>query len=297
MSEPTASGEAARRAPDLAIVIVNYNAGAHLLACLSSVLAAAGDATLEVVVVDNASRDGSAQRAAERFPEVRVIETGTNRGFAAGVNVGLRATTAPFVFVLNPDAEVTVGTLGGLAKLARERPRAGLLGPVIRNADGSLYPSGRTFPSIAQAVGHAFVGPFDPDNHWTRSYTMSGWDRTTERVVDWVSGSAMLLRRAALDEIGLLDEGFFLYGEELDLCTRLRDGGWQVVFTPEVEVTHEGGVSTGRSRRMNLIHSRSIYRYYRKHRARGWRRMLLPFAWVALRVRAELVSVTRRAER
>jgi GT2 family glycosyltransferase len=107
----------------------------------------------------------------------------------------------------------------------------------------------------------------------------------------------MLIRRRALDEIGLLDEGFFLYGEELDLCTRLRDGGWQVVYTPEVEVTHEGGVSTGRSRRMNLIHSRSIYRYYRKHRARGWKRMLLPLARLALRARAELVSIARRSGR
>jgi len=280
--------------PDLAVVVVNYNAGEHLLACLTSVLASAGDATVEVVVVDNASRDGSAGAAAERFPEVRVIETGTNRGFAAGVNVGIRATRAPFVFVLNPDAEVTTGTLQALVKLAADRPRAGLLGPLIRNADGSLYPSGRRFPSITQAVGHAFLGPFDPGNQWTRAYTMAGWDRTTERVVDWVSGSAMLLRRAALERIGLLDEGFFLYGEELDLCTRLRDAGWQVVFTPEVEVTHVGGVSTGRSRRMNVIHSRSIYRYYRKHRASGWRRALLPFAWVALRLRAELVSVTRK---
>jgi GT2 family glycosyltransferase len=279
--------------PDLAVVVVNYNAGGHLLACLTSVLAMAGDASLEVVVVDNASRDGSARAAAERFPEVRVIETGTNRGFAAGVNVGLRTTTAPFAFVLNPDAEVTVGTLGALVKLARERPRAGLIGPLIRSADGSLYPSGRTFPSVVQAVGHAFVGPFDPSNRWTDAYTMSGWDRTTERSVDWVSGSAMLLRRAALDQIGLLDEGFFLYGEELDLCTRLRNGEWDVVFTPEVEVTHEGGVSTGRSRRMNLIHSRSIYRYYRKHRARGWRRVSLPFARAALRARAELVSMRR----
>jgi N-acetylglucosaminyl-diphospho-decaprenol L-rhamnosyltransferase len=259
------------------------------------VLASAGDAALEVVVVDNASRDGSAGAAAERFPEVRVVETGTNRGFAAGVNVGIRRTSAPFVFVLNPDAEVTAGTLGALAKLARERPHAGLLGPLIRNTDGSLYPSGRTFPGVGQAVAHAFLGPFDPDNRWTREYTMSGWDRTTERRVDWVSGSAMLLRREALDRVGMLDEGFFLYGEELDLCTRLRDAGWTVVFTPEVEVTHEGGVSTGRSRRMNLIHSRSIYRYYRKHRARGWRRMFLPLARLALRARAELVSITRRS--
>jgi len=286
---------AGRVGPDLAVVVVNYNAGEHLLACLTSVLASAGDAALEIVVVDNNSRDGSAKTAAERFPEVLVIETGTNRGFAAGVNVGIRATRAPFVFVLNPDAVITVGSLAALAKLARDRPNVGLLGPLIRNTDGTLYPSGRTFPSVLQAMGHAFLGPFDPENRFTQEYTMAGWDRTTERRVDWVSGSAMLVRRSALDRIGLLDEGFFLYGEELDLCTRLRDAGWRVVFTPEVEVTHVGGVSTGRSRRMNLIHSRSIYRYYRKHRAKGWRRIFLPIAWIALRVRAELVSITRRS--
>ena len=281
--------------PDLAVVVVNYNAGAHLLGCLASVFASAGDASLEVVVVDNASRDGSADRAEERLPAVRVVRCPDNRGFAAGVNRGIEATSAPFVFVLNPDAEVTVGTLGGLVKLARERPRAGLLGPLIRNPDGSLYPSGRTFPSVGQALGHAFLGPFLPGNRATRAYTMAGWDRTTERTVDWVSGSAMLLRREALEAIGPLDEGFFLYGEELDLCTRLAQAGWTVVFTPEVEVTHEGGVSTGRSRRMNLVHSRSIYRYYRKHRATGWRRLTLPLARAALRARAELVSLTRRS--
>ncbi len=291
------SAEAGREA-DLSVVVVNYNAGDHLLRCLSSVLATAGDAALEVFVVDNASRDGSGVRAKEAFPGITLVENRDNRGFAAAVNQGLRASAAPFVFVLNPDAELTLGTLGALVKLARERPRAGLLGPLIRNSDGSLYPSGRTFPSISQAVGHAFLGPFVPDNRFTRAYTIAGWDRTTERDVDWVSGSAMLLRREALDRIGLLDDGFFLYGEELDLCTRLARAGWKVVFTPEVEVVHEGGVSTGRSRRMNLIHSRSIYRYYRKHRATGWRRALLPFAWVALRARAELVSLqTRKARR
>jgi len=285
------------RDPDLSVIVVNYNAGDHLMRCLTSVYAAAGDATLEVFVIDNASRDGSAARAKESFPGIALVQNRDNRGFAAAVNQGLRASAAPFAFVLNPDAEVSLGTLGALVKLARERPRAALLGPLIRNSDGSLYPSGRTFPSISEAVGHAFVGPFRPDNRFTRRYTMAGWDRTTEREVDWVSGSAMLLRREALDQVGMLDEGFFLYGEELDLCTRLAGRGWKVVFTPEVEVTHEGGVSTGRSRRMNLIHSRSIYRYYRKHRATGWRRALMPFAWVALRARAEIVSLQVRKAR
>lgn len=282
---------------DLAVVVVNHNAGAYLEACLRSVYANAGGADLEVVVVDNASTDGSARAASEAVPQATLIETGRNGGFAAGVNVGIRATTAPYVLVLNPDAEVWEGTLAGLVKLADERPRAGAIGPMIRNSDGTVYPSGRTVPSIGTAVGHAFLGAVWPDNPWSRSYRLADWDRSTEREVDWISGAAFLLRRAALDEIGLLDERFFLYAEEVDLFKRLRDAGWTIVFTPELEVVHEQGVSTGRSRRMHLIHSESVARYFEKHHGTGWRRPLVPVARIVLRLRAELVSAWDRLRR
>ena len=123
---------------------------------------------------------------------------------------------------------------------------------------------------------------------------MHGWDRTTERVVDWVSGCCMLVPRAAFDEVGAFDERFPLYGEELDFATRLRAAGLTVLFTPAVEIVHEIGVSTGHSRRMLRMHSDSIYRYYRKHRADGWRRLTLPFAWTVLRARAELEAARGR---
>jgi N-acetylglucosaminyl-diphospho-decaprenol L-rhamnosyltransferase len=279
--------------PDLAVVVVNHNAGAFLERCVASVFAAVGGIELEVVVVDNGSTDGSAHVAATAHPNVRLIEQ-DNRGFAAGVNIGIRATTAPFVFVLNPDAEVFQGTLDAFVKLAEERPRAGAIGPLVRNSDGTVYASGRHVPSIGTAVGHAFLGPFLPNNRFTRAYRQSGWDRSSEREVDWISGSAMLLRRSALDEVGLLDERFFLYAEEVDLFKRLRDAGWSVLHTPALEVLHEGGVSTGHSRRMHLHHSRSVYLYFEKHHANGWRRVLLPFAWLALRARAEVVSLRDR---
>lgn len=278
------------RRPDLAVVVVNRNAGAHLDRCLRSVLAAAGGLALEVVVVDNASTDGSA-RAVETHPGVRLIANPDNRGFSAAANQGIRATAAPWVLLLNPDAEVWAGTLAALVERAEDDPRVAVVGPLLRNADGTVYPSGRRIPSLVDAVGHAFLAPLWPRNPFTRRYRMEEWDRTTEREVPWVSGAAMLLRRAAVEEVGLLDEGYFLYFEELDLCTRLRERGWKVLFTPEVEVLHEGGVSTGRSRRVHLIHSRSAYRYFAKHRARGWRRALLPLARVALRARAELVAL------
>ena len=281
---------------DLAVVIVNYNAGDHLLGCLASVFAAAGDAILEVVVVDNDSSDGSTERAERAHPNVTCIRNRDNRGFSAGVNQGISSTGAPFVFLLNPDAEIRTGTLSGLVKIAEEHPGVAAVGPLIRNPDGTVYSSGRKFPTLAEGVGHAFLEPFWPNNPFSRSYKLAHWDRSSERFVDWVSMSCMLLRRRALEEVGLLDERFFLYAEELDLCTRLKAHGWHVLFTPEVEVVHEGGVSTGLSRRMAVEHSRSIYRYFAKHRAMGWRRVLLPFAWLALRVRAELVA-TRQGVR
>lgn len=279
---------------DLAVVVVDHNAGPYLTGCLRSVFANAGGLEIEVVVVDNASTDGSARSAVAAYPKVELVETGSNRGFAAGVNVGIAATTAPYVFVLNPDAEIWEGTLERFVKLARERPHAAAIGPMIRSADGTVYPSGRVVPSLGIAAGHALLGPFWPDNPFSRAYRLAGWDRTSERSVDWISGSAFLLRRAALEQVGPLDERFFLYAEEVDLFMRLREAGWQVLFTPELEVLHVGGVSTGRSRRVHLIHSHSVYLYFEKHHARGWRRTLLPLARVFLRVRAELASLADR---
>lgn len=279
--------------PELAVVIVNHNAGAYLLRCLRSVLERSGDVVLEIVVVDNASTDGSAEEAAAAFPQARLIRC-ENRGFAAGVNVGIGATSAPFVLVLNPDVEIVSGTLAELVRLAEARPRAGAIGPRILNPDGTVYPSGRTVPSLPTAVGHAFLGPVWPRNPFTRRYHLADWDRTTERRVDWISGAAFLLRRRALEEVGPLDERFFLYAEEVDLFKRLREAGWDIVFTPSLEVVHEQGVSTGRSRRMHLIHAESVYRYFEKHHAHGWRRALLPLARLVLRARAELVSALDR---
>lgn len=279
---------------DLAIVIVNYNAGEYLARCVASVFECAGGLALDVLVIDNASRDGSARATSERQPRMRLIENPTNRGLSAAWNQGARETDAPWLLFLNPDAEIWAGDLGALVAVGERRADVALLGPLVRNPDGTIYESGRVFPSVGQAVGHAFLGPVVPSNRFTRAYRQADWDRTTEREVDWVSGACMLIRRSAFDQVGAFDEAFWLYGEELDLCTRLRGAGWKVLATPELEIVHEGGVSTGRSRRTHLMHSASIYRYYRKHRAAGWRRATLPTAWLALRARAELVAARDR---
>lgn len=298
MSVPHAS--AADRA-DLAVVVVNYNAGEYLARCVKSVVEASGGLALDLLVVDNASGDGSARMAAERTPQVRLIENTTNRGLSAAWNQGAAAADAPWILFLNPDTEICQGDLVAFVKAGEARPDVAVLGPVIWNPDGTIYESGRPFPGVLQAVGHAFLGPFAPRNRFTRAYRQTSWDRSNERQVDWVSFAAMLIRRSAFEQVGGFDEGFWLYGEELDLCTRLRDAGWRVLATPELEVMHVGGVSTGRSRRTLVMHSQGIYRYYRKHRATGWRRAALPLARAALRARAEIValqeSVIARRER
>ena len=282
---------------ELAVVVVNYNAGEYLPRCVTSVFANAGGLELDVLVIDNDSHDGSHLAAQRAEPRIRLIENAANLGLSAAWNQGARETDAPWILFLNPDAEIWSGTLAALVKVGDERSDVAVLGPVVRNPDGSIYESGRVVPTVGQAVGHAFLGPFAPSNRFTRAYHQLGWDRLSEREVDWVSGSCMLIRRDAFERVGRFDEGFWLYGEELDLTTRLREAGWKVLYTPELEIVHEGAVSTGRSRRTHLMHSASIYRYYAKHRSRGWRRATLPLAWLALRARAEIVALRDRAVR
>jgi len=281
-------------AAELAVVIVNYNTGDYLERCLASLQAHRGEIRTDVLVIDNASHDGSHTKALDAHPWARLIENRENVYLSPAWNQGIRETDAPYVLLLNPDTEWWAGTLADYVAIARAHPRAGIVGPMVRNTDGTVYPSGRPLPSVADAVGHAFLGPFAPGNRFSRRYHMEGWDRSTEREVDWVSGSCMLLPRTVFDQVGMLDESFLLYGEELDLATRLRDAGWSVLFTPQVEILHALGVSTGPSRRMTVMHSASVYRYYRKHRATGWRKLTLPLAWTALRARAEIAWLRGR---
>ena len=284
----------APEAAELAVVIVNYNAGEYLERCLASLERHRGDVALDVLVIDNASYDGSHTEAVSAHPWARLIENPANVFLSPAWNQGIRETWAPFVLLLNPDVEWWRGTLADYVGVAREHPRAGIVGPLVRNSDGTVYESGRPFPSVVDAVGHAFLGSVRPGNPFTRRYHMQGWDRMSEREVDWVSGCCMLFPRSVFDETGLFDEAFPLFGEELDMATRVRDVGRSVLYTPGVEIVHEIGVSRGRSREMLRMHSDSIYRYYRKHRAAGWRRATLPAAWAALRLRAELEAQRER---
>jgi N-acetylglucosaminyl-diphospho-decaprenol L-rhamnosyltransferase len=289
---PGESTEGASKAPppDVSVVVVNTNAGEDVVRCVRSVYESVGDVALEVIVVDNRSTDGSVEAVERDFPQARVFRNETNRGFAAAANRGMLATRSEFVFLLNPDAEVRAGTFEGLLKVARDRPRAAAIGVLTLKPDGSVYPSARRQPSTGGGLAHTVLAPFWPQNPWSRQYRMAGWDRRSPRPVDWVSGSSVLLRREALDRVGVFDEGFWLYVEDLDLCTRLRQAGWEVWFSPELEVVHIQGTVTAGKRWATLQHSKSMYRYVVKYRTPGWRATLRPLAWGLLRFRAAVVS-------
>jgi N-acetylglucosaminyl-diphospho-decaprenol L-rhamnosyltransferase len=226
---------------DLAVVVVSTNEAHWLERCVSSVLQHAGGATLEVVVVDNASSDGTRELVEACFPDVRVVSC-ENRGFGHGNNRGLEQTAARYVLLLNPDTEIVCGDFGELVGLLDERPLVGLAGVRQLTGDGTVWPTIRRFPSVSRAFGEALFSerwPIRPAWAGERLLDRDAYDR--EVCCDWTSGSFMLARGDALLSAGLLDERFFIYSEEPDLCLRIKRAGWQVRHLPQMTIVHHAG--------------------------------------------------------
>jgi N-acetylglucosaminyl-diphospho-decaprenol L-rhamnosyltransferase len=276
-----------------AAVVVNYESGPLLLECVESVLADTSAGEPELIVVDNGSDDGSIARLRAVRPEVAVLTPGHNLGYSAAANRGTAATRAPVVAVLNCDVRVHAGTAAAVLARIDHEPDVAAVGPAVRETDGLLYPSARVVPPTRDAVGHAVVGLVKPDNRFTRRYRELDADPTRPRDVDWVSGAAIWLRRAALDAVGGWDERYFMYVEDVDLCWRLQRAGWRATYEPTAEVTHVHGASTHHHPyRMILEHHRSLLRFARK-RWTGPRRVLLAPATVLVGVRAGAVMSMR----
>ena len=275
----------------VAAVVVNHDAGELLLRCVASLRAAGLD---EIVVVDNASSDGSLARLAAADRRARLIPTGANRGYGAAANRGVAACRASFVLICNADLVVAPDVPGGLVAALLDDPTLGVCGPELRDPTGERYPSARRFPSYPLAALHATLGLFAPDNRFSRRYRRE--DEPDEVAPDWVSGACMAVRRVAFESIGGFDEGYFMYVEDLDLCWRLRRAGWSVGYLPGALVTHVQGASTRRRPlRMLLVHHYSTWRFAQKS-ARGPERALLPA--VALFLAARLaVSLARELAR
>ncbi len=266
----------------VAAVVVNYNAGAALASCVENLTA---EGVAEVLVVDNGSADGSVALLRQSETGFRLIEPGRNLGCGGAANLGARATSEPYLLICNPDLTARPGALAALVKRLDEDDSIGLVGPMLRDRTGEVYPSGREFPGLAGAIGHAFVGLFWGGNPWTRRYRHLGSDQHASREADWVSGAFMVARKLAFDSVGGFDEGYFMYVEDVDLCWRLHRAGWTVWYEPAAAVDHEQGVSTSRHPyRMLLAHHSSMWRFAART-AQGWERALLPLMAVGLAAR------------
>jgi N-acetylglucosaminyl-diphospho-decaprenol L-rhamnosyltransferase len=243
---------------DVSVVIVSYNALPWLERCLESVRG------VETVVVDNGSTDGSVALVRERFPEVLLVEQG-NRGLAAGWNVGLARASGRFVLILNADAWLTDGSLERLVVFAEQHPEAAVVGPRLLNPDGTLQRSVRGFPTLWRlATEYLFLRKLAPRSQLLNGFYAGGFAHDEVREADFVMGACMLVRRETVDEVGPLDESFFLFSEETDWCYRFVQAGWKVLFFPGAECVHVGAASHGgRFFRENV---RGHLRFLAKHR-------------------------------
>jgi N-acetylglucosaminyl-diphospho-decaprenol L-rhamnosyltransferase len=244
--------------PHVRVVVVTWRSSSVLPAFLSSL---ASSRTYEVVVADNASPDGPPAVPAG----VRLLETGGNLGYGKAANLGASGFTGDWVVVANPDVVWGEGALDALLEAGERWPRAGCLGPAIRTPDGQLYPSARAFPSLGRGLGHALFGWWWPSNPWTRSYRAEV-GTPVEGAAGWLSGSLMLLRREAWEQVGGFDPKYFMYCEDMDLCRRLAEAGWQNVYVPSSVITHVGGASTSAvPRQMLREHHKALYVYLSEH--------------------------------
>jgi N-acetylglucosaminyl-diphospho-decaprenol L-rhamnosyltransferase len=273
---------------DVSAVVVNYNAAGVLGDCIRSLHSEGVD---DVVVADNASADDSRAivgDAAEWLP------TGGNLGFGAGANRGASAVSGPYLLICNPDLTLQPGAVKAMAEVLDGDPGVGIVGPRIENLDGSTYPSPRVFPRLLDAVGHAVIGLFKPDNPYTRRYKLLDMDRTQAMAdVEWVSGSCFMIRRTTWDGLGGFDESYFMFAEDMDLCWRARRQGWRVAFEPAAGVIHVEGVSRRHHPyRMIVQHHRSLLKFARRTTT-GPARLLLPLFALGLAVRAALACGQR----
>ena len=250
--------------PELSIVILNWNTSELLMQCLDAIVQHIGDVTYEVIVVDNASTDGSQAMLTQKHPWVRLIQNTQNVGFAKANNRGMRESTGESMLLLNTDAFVQAGSLQAMLQVLREHARAGIVGAHLRNADGSFQASHSPFPNLGQefmilsGLGRLLHGAQYPSH--------GPEDNNGAQPVDYVEGAALLVRREAFEKAGGLDEGFFMYAEEVDWCYTMQQAGWQVWYAPAAVITHLGGGSSKNrktAREADLYRSR--VRFFRKH--------------------------------
>lgn len=276
------------------VIIVNYNSTDCLLACLESLSGALKNIPAEIFIEDNASED-NVDRLIPAFPQIHLTKNRTNLGFSKAVNQALKKCSASYILLLNPDAYITEDFFEPLLKYVESNPDVGIAGPAILNADGSIQGSARSFPKLLTAFfgRSSLLSKWFPRNRFTRQNLLdTSSDGIHPMPVDWVSGACMLIRRAIFENVGSMDEQFFMYWEDADLCRRAWMKGWKVVYFPRSTLVHYAGISS-RQRKMRSVFElhKSSYLFYSKY-CTSFRNFFKPlvFAGLYLRLMAVLAS-------
>ncbi len=253
---------------DVSIVIVSYNGRDLLRRCLASIYQHTQGLEYEVVVVDNASRDGTPEMVEREFPQARLVRRSSNAGFAAAVNEGVGQARGDAFFVLNPDTELDGNVFAPMLAYLREQPDIAILAPKILDDDGSLQLSCRAFPRFSTAIfnRYSLLTRVLPKNRFSSRYLMTGFDHSRIAGVDWASAACWLIPRSAYHRIGPMDEAYFWSIEDVDYCQRAHRAGLRVVYFPEVALRHHiGGSARTLPNRTTIARHRGMWRYYREY--------------------------------
>ncbi|MEV0538712.1 glycosyltransferase family 2 protein [Nocardia salmonicida] len=273
----------------MAVVTVTYSPGEHLEHFITTL----ADATTEkpqVILADNGSTDGVPELVAEANSHVALLHTGGNIGYGGAINRAVAEIdpSIEFVILANPDIRWGVDSIDKMLEAAKRWPRAGAFGPMVREPDGSIYPSARRVPGLADGAGHAILGSVWPKNPWSMRYRQEN-EQISERVVGWLSGSCLLVRRAAFDTIDGFDSRYFMYMEDVDFGDRMGKAGWHNVFVPDAEVTHAKGHAAGKHPELMLpAHHASAYRFQADRHPHWWQAPLRGALRAGLAVRSRI---------
>lgn len=279
----------------ISVVIISYNTCEHLRACLETVVR---ETPAEIIVVDNASQDGSVAMVQSQFPGVTLYTNTDNPGYGAAANQAIARSGSPSILLLNSDTRLLPGALQTLWAYLDQHPQAAIVGPRLLNPDGSLQPSCYPFPTPLHVfLEESTLGRLGRGIPILKNHYLRIWTHTHDRVVPWLLGAALLIRRSAFLSVGGFEESFFMYSEETDLCYRLRKAGWETHFTPQATIVHFGGASTRQQPYMAVQYFTSLLNFHRRHspplrfQQTIWIMKWIGFArWIRHSVRYALIS-------
>ena len=289
--------------PPLAVITVTYSPGKHLPALVDS-LKSATTRTVRVICADNGSTDGVPEAVAAQHDNVEVLHTGGNIGYGPAINAAARSldqarrsgdVDSEFFILVNPDVEFLPGSIDALIQCARQEPRAGAVGPRIEEADGSTYPSAREVPTLRTGIGHAVLYPFWPGNPFSRAYK-AGENMAEQRRAGWLSGSCLLVRWDAFEDVRGFDERYFMYFEDIDFGDRLTRAGWDNVYCPDAVIAHDQGHSAKKYSAVTVpAHHDSAYRFQADRHPHWYQWPIRATLWTGLKMRAALARMVGRS--